>query len=107
MNKHVQNWIEIAKEIVLDKIDLENFNIFLFGSYARGDFEQGSDIDIGVLGKEKIDLQVIEKIKEAVDNSIIPNKVDIVDFYRVSEDFKKEAMKDIKIWNKAKNIHLN
>ncbi|MFA5478988.1 MAG: nucleotidyltransferase domain-containing protein [Candidatus Muiribacteriota bacterium] len=108
MNNHVQNWLQTVKNIVLNNIDLDNFNVFLFGSYARGDFEQGSDFDIGIYGQEKIDLNIINKIKSEIDSCIVPNKIDIVDFTRITDlNFKKQALKDIIIWNRAKNFHLN
>ncbi len=107
MNKeHVDIWLKEVKSILIANIDIENYDIFLFGSFARGDFRQDSDIDIGILGKDSVNNEVMNKIRYQLENSIVPNEVDIVDFSDVdNENFRKNAMKDIKIWNRAKNYH--
>jgi hypothetical protein len=42
-----------------------------------------------------------------LEESIVPFKIDLIDFYQVDKDFKKEALKIIQIWNCPKNIKLN
>ena len=97
-----RNYLNIVKKIVLDKIPKDKFNIFLFGSRARRKHRFAADIDIGVQGEIPLDQRVISTIKNEVDESIIPFKVDIIDFTDVSDDFKKVALEDIEIWNKTK-----
>jgi Nucleotidyltransferase domain. len=43
--------IEKAKNTILKAVDAEQ--IILFGSYARGDYNKDSDIDLMVIIKEK------------------------------------------------------
>ncbi len=86
------------KNLVLDELKSQNIKIFMFGSRARGDNYIGSDVDIGLIPKGKMDSNKISLLKEKIDNSNIPYKVEIVNFNDVSEDFKSEALKDIEIW---------
>ncbi|MBI3590112.1 MAG: nucleotidyltransferase domain-containing protein [Candidatus Melainabacteria bacterium] len=86
------------KKLVLDELKSQNVKIFIFGSRARGDNYIGSDVDIGLISKGKIDSSKISLLKEKIENSNIPYKVEIVNFNEVSEDFKNEALKDIEIW---------
>ena len=86
------------KKLVLDELKSQNVKIFMFGSRARGDNYIGSDVDIGLIPKDKIDSNKVSLLKEKIENSNIPYKVQIVNFKEVSERFKNEAMKDIEIW---------
>lgn len=89
-------------EDFLKKILKENLpgdsKIFLFGSRAVRKQSKSSDIDIGVMSG-KLDRKMIVKIKEIIDKSFVPFKVDIVDFSKVDENFKKKALKKIVPWN--------
>lgn len=100
-------YIEIVKKIVLENIPKEKFNVFLFGSRARDKHRRGADIDIGVKGARKLDEKVIEEIKDKIEESIVPFKVDVIDFIDIGSDFKGEALRDIEIWNKVESIDIN
>ena len=92
------NYLDITKNIVLQHIANNNFKVFLFGSRACGNEKKMSDIDIGILGNEKFPLQLKFKIQEAIEESIVPFKVDIIDFFNVDGNFKEEALKKIVEW---------
>lgn len=102
-----EDYLEIVKKIVLENIPKDKFNVFLFGSRARDKHRFGADIDIGVKGEEKLEEKIKSIIKDEIDESIVPFKVDIIDFYEVSDDFKKVALKDYILWNKVKHIEVN
>ena len=84
--------------MVLEELKNEKVKIFLFGSRARGDNFTVSDVDIGYIPKDNFDDKKITFLKEKIENSTIPYKVEVVNFNNVSEDFKNEALKDIEIW---------
>ncbi len=101
------NYIDIVKQIVLKHVPNDAFAIFLFGSRAAGNAKPLSDIDIGILGTEPIPMIVKAHLDVELEESIVPFKIDLIDFYQVDKDFKKEALKKIQIWNCPKNIKLN
>ncbi len=90
------------KEIILKHIDKEKYQVFLFGSRATGNADEKSDYDIGIYGKEKVPLKTLAKIDGEIEKLPIPVDIEIVDFRRVSQDFKDIALKKIKIWNEPK-----
>lgn len=94
----------IAKNTVLDLINKETTSVFLFGSRAENANSGDSDLDIGFLSNKKIDLLLFHKIREALENSIVPYHIDLVDFYNADDDFSKIASDSIIIWNKSKNF---
>ena len=72
--------IKKIKEIILStakKHGIEVGKIILFGSRARGDYEESSDWDILVVTKNIYDRKVLDEFwleidRELVDNEIIP-----------------------------------
>jgi predicted nucleotidyltransferase len=108
-------YLNIAKKIILNHIDCDEINVFLFGSRVKGDSRRTSDIDIGFLGNEaldhrvfrKIDHRVFRKIADELQESIVPYHFDLIDFFKVDNNFKKIALQRIMLWNKAKNIPIN
>jgi len=101
------DYIDIVKRIVLKHIPKDNFAVFLFGSRAVGNAKPLSDIDIGILGLEPLPIIIKADLETALEESIVPYKIDLIDFYKVDKDFKKEALNTIQIWNCPKNINLN
>ncbi len=86
------------KDLVLNELKGEKVKVFVFGSRARGDNYTASDVDIGLIPYDNLNSLKISLLKEKIENSTVPYKVQIVDFNHVSEDFKKEALKDIVVW---------
>lgn len=87
---------DFLKKLLKEQLP-EGSKIFLFGSRAGDDHSRSSDIDIGVIANN-LDKKVIIKIKETIDESFVPFKVDIVDFSKVDDDFKKKALRRIVEW---------
>jgi hypothetical protein len=57
-----------------------------------------ADIDIGVI--PAMDLQdELEVIQDEIEQSFVPYSVDLVDFSKISEPFKQQALKKIIPWN--------
>lgn len=111
MNTHLTDieyynkWLNLAREIVLSKIDIDKYAVFLYGSMVN-DPLKAYDMDIGIIGKEKVSFDTIENIKEGLDESIVPFRYDIIDFIDADEEFKKYALMEIRIWNKPDYIEL-
>ena len=84
--------------IMTSNIDLDHYSLFYFGSRVRGDASSRSDIDIGLKADGKIPLHTLYRIKEEIESIPLLQKIDIVDFSRVSEDFRELAEKDKEIF---------
>ncbi|MEJ5352672.1 MAG: hypothetical protein WHS65_13900 [Melioribacteraceae bacterium] len=50
---------------------------------------------------------MLSKIKKAFEVSIIPYNVDLIDFGKVDKEFKKIALGEIEVWNKAKDFDIS
>lgn len=87
------------KEIVSKHLDLSEYDLFLFGSRARGDNNDRSDIDIGIEGKKEIPAYIKISIEDELEELPTLCKIDLVDFSLVFAGFRKEAKKHIKYIN--------
>jgi len=97
-----KKYLDIIKNIVLSNIDRSEHFVFLFGSRARGNKSRTADVDIGILGKKPIG-KIYYKIIDEIEESIVPYKVDVIDFSLADEKFKKIAMQNIEVWNQTTN----
>ena len=88
----------LAKSIILEGLKDSDCKVFLFGSRATKDNHRFSDMDIGIIPGKNLDEKILFELREKLNESVVPFKVDIVDFTNVSENFKNEALKNIVDW---------
>jgi predicted nucleotidyltransferase len=98
----MKNYTEQYKNIILPIIikHIPNAKVILYGSRARQDAHEGSDIDIALDTNKKIDSLIISMIIGDVEESNLPISFDIVDFHAVSKQLQDEILKDGIIWKK-------
>jgi predicted nucleotidyltransferase len=100
----MKDCINIVKEIVLKRVPLADYSVFLFGSRAVGNNHEMSDIDVGIWGEKPLSAMIKLNLEEELEESDILLKVDLIDFYQVSQDFKDEALTKIETWNYLENL---
>ena len=91
-------YLNQLKDIVLTELADEPVQVLLFGSRARGDFHAGSDVDIGLIPRRQINPFKFSILKEKIEDSSIPYKVDIVNLSEVSDEFLEHALKGAVLW---------
>ncbi len=84
--------------MTLSTLEGEKVKIILFGSRGRQDNRLTSDVDIGLIPYGRVDKKKVVFLKESIEGLNIPYKVEIVDFRTVSPEFKREAMKEARVW---------
>ncbi len=67
--------------------------IYLFGSFARGEEQLSSDIDIAIERPAAVPTKLFLDVKQQLEESTIPYRVDVVDLYDASETLKTEIHK--------------
>jgi predicted nucleotidyltransferase len=67
------------------------YRIFLFGSRAEGSARERSDIDIGIEGPNPVPLDALSLIHEELEDAPTLYTIDVVDFSRVPEKFRRVA----------------
>lgn len=79
--------LEIVKKILRKYVP--NAEIRIFGSRYKHTNKEYSDIDIAIVQKEKISIELYSKLKEAFEESNLRYRVDLVDWNVLTEEFKK------------------
>ena len=83
----------------------ENCEVLVFGSRLKGNNKPFSDLDLAFSCKEKLDLKKLSRLKLKFEESDLPYRVDIIDYNRASEEFKKiideENEKIYDLWKKV------
>jgi predicted nucleotidyltransferase len=89
---------EKERVIGLIKLFVPQAAIYVFGSHARGDATELSDLDIALDQGSKIMYEVLSELKTVIKALYIPYKIDIVDLQRVSAPLKENIFKEHIIW---------
>lgn len=76
--------------------------IYLYGSRARGDNREWSDIDIALDAGKKLDFFDVCEARNLFEASNISYKIDVVDIFSVSTDMKEDILKEGVLWNHQK-----
>ena len=77
---------------------MPDVKIYLFGSRARGTNGPRSDIDIALDGGKLLPIQDVDEIKSMFKESNIMYKIDVVDFYSVTDLMRGEILRERVIW---------
>jgi predicted nucleotidyltransferase len=89
--------VEIT-EVFSKAVPQKSFEVFLFGSRARGEEEEGSDADLAVSG-EGINRCDLSLIREQWEYSTIPMMLDLVDLKNISSALSDQIEKEkVLLW---------
>ncbi len=91
----VQELESEIKAIIGQKLDLNEYELFYFGSRVTDRGDEHSDIDIGIKGPKKVPLNILSEIEEDIEWIPTLYSIDVVDFNSVSDDMKSVALEKI------------
>lgn len=73
---------------------LPDRKIVAFGSRATGNMKPFSDLDLAIMGDQPIPATVLADLREELDESDLPFKVDLVEWASTSDSFRKIIERD-------------
>lgn len=85
--------------IVARHVDSAKYRVFFFGSRVTGKGDERSDIDVGIEGQTPLPARALLDIQEDIENLPTLYKIDVVDFSRLDERFKKVAKEHSEVIN--------
>jgi len=59
--------------------------VILYGSRAKGNFKNSSDVDLTLLGGKDLTLKVLYRIMDEVDNLLLPYTIELSIFKSISD----------------------
>ncbi len=75
-----------------------------FGSRVKWTAKDYSDLDLAVIGSSRLDLGEMRRLTETFEESNLPIRVDIVDWYTISEGFKKIIAAQYEVIQQARPV---
>ncbi len=82
-----KNELETVKSIL--RKYFPKCEIRVFGSRITENYKKYSDLDIAVVGGEKLDIKLLNRAIEAFEYSELPFRIDVMDYNRLEESFKR------------------
>ena len=95
-----REYVEKTRKMVLSGLRDENVAIGLFGSVAHGSLGRGSDIDVAIVPKGEWSRWKLSRLRDELEESTIPYKIDLVDLSVVSPEFRHSILQDIVWWRR-------
>lgn len=72
--------------------------IYLFGSYARGDYTRSSDVDIAIDNNAPISIVERAQISNMIEALNLIQRVEIVDFQSIPSTLQNKIIKEGIVW---------
>ena len=91
-------------EICGKHLDMDRHRLFFFGSRVSGQGDERSDIDVGIEGPEPIPANLFSEIVDEIDNLPVLYTIEIVDFKKVSPDFREVALQHVEDINVPRHV---
>ena len=81
-----EHHLETIKRILAEYVG--DCEVRAFGSRSNGKAEEYSDLDLAIIGNDKLEQRDKMLLREAFEESDLPFRVDIIDYNAVSESFR-------------------
>lgn len=84
--------LAILTGVIKKHLDTTQYRAFIFGSRVENVHRKYCDIDVGIMGPGKLPASSLLQLQDALHNSDLPYRTDVVDFGAVSQDFREKAL---------------
>ncbi|QHS23202.1 nucleotidyltransferase domain-containing protein [Virgibacillus sp. MSP4-1] len=86
------------RDIVVKTLEDEPVRVYLFGSWAREEEKQTSDIDVTIQSNGEIPMSKWVELRDRIEESTIPYHVDLVDLTAANEQLKERVKEEGVLW---------
>lgn len=100
MNATRKEAIEELRRMVLTALGGHDAAVWLFGSCARGEPRQHSDIDIAILSRDELPIGFFGELQADIEESKIPYDVDLVDLRHADRALVEAVRREGIAWRK-------
>ena len=81
------NYLATVKTILAQHVP--ECEVWVFGSRTTWTAKDSSDLDLAVVGEGPLDWRTLGRLKESFEESDLPMRVDVLDWYGISESFRE------------------
>ena len=79
--------LKVVKRILVELVP--GVEVRAFGSRVTGTARETSDLDLAIVGHDRLDQRTLTKLKLAFEESDLPFRVDVVDWQAIDEGFRR------------------
>ena len=90
--------LDRVKALVSTTLARRRAAVYLFGSWASGTHRIASDIDIAVDSAEPLPPGLLARLREALEESTIPYRVEVVDLTDTDAGFRDRVRREGVLW---------
>src|SRR5579872_3121587 len=95
-------YLLMLQKLISDYSKGYQVKVYLFGSRAKGKVHQASDVDIAILPLGSLPKDFFSVLKEKIEESAIPYKVDVIDLSQVDKKFREKILAEGIEWKGSK-----
>ena len=98
MTRYRERALARVRTIVLEALAGWDAGVYLFGSSATGATRRASDIDVAVESRRPLPSRVLADLRETLEESTIPYRVEVVDLSDTDSDFRGRVRREGVRW---------
>ena len=95
--------LDQVRALVIRSLGARQAVVYLFGSWATGRRHGASDIDIAIEAAEPLAPGLLARLREALEESTIPYRVDVVDLVDADPAFRERVRREGVAWTAFAN----
>ena len=99
MVQRSSRYLQAVRRILLKRLQRYDVKVYLFGSITRDELRRTSDIDVAVLPAGSLPDGVLSEIREELENSRVPYRVELIDLAKASPGFASHVQRAGILWN--------
>jgi hypothetical protein len=90
--------LDEVRKVVVRELAGQRGRVYLIGSWVAGGRRRASDIDIAVEMGSPLPLALLARLRDALEESHVPHRVDVVDLAEVDVSFRERALLEGQLW---------
>ncbi len=95
--------LDQVRALVMRSLGARRAAVYLFGSWASGRRHRVSDIDVAIEAAEPLGPGLLARLREALEESTIPYRVDVVDLADADPAFRERVRREGVAWTASAN----
>jgi predicted nucleotidyltransferase len=95
--------LDQVRALVIRSLGAGRAVVYLFGSWATGRRHGASDIDVAIEAAEPLAPGLLARLREALEESTIPYRVDVVDLADTDPAFRERVRREGVVWTASAN----
>lgn len=90
--------LDQVRALVSQSLTGQRVVVYLFGSWVTGGRHEASDIDVAVEAETPLRAGLLAELRESLDESSIPYRVDVVDLADADAAFRERVRREGVVW---------